>query len=194
MSDASSSDGAPAADSPAADSAVADSSVAMVAEPFPVVGAVVASAVSAAEKRASPADVAYGVVAALRRLRAAADEEAGYAMAAAVDTAIRRNLLAGSLAELRRTGRNPPHVVLPTAGPGAASAAAIMESAADSCLAINAYAPDNGPFEAAVGVLTHQIGRHLDGEPAWESVERELHRPAAQSGGFILPLQGATVH
>lgn len=156
---------------------------------LPVVGAILATAISAAEKRASPADVAHGVIAALRHLRATADEQAGDAMASAIDAAVRQHLPQGPLA-LR-----PVVSVLPPAGPGAATAAMIMESAADSCLAINAHAPDNGPLEIAVNALTLQMLRHLDSAPEWETVERELRRPTERHGaGPILPVRGVTVH
>jgi len=162
---------------------------------LPVVSAILATAISAAEKRASPADVAHGVIAALRHLRATADEEAGYAMAAAIDTAVRQHLLAGGMADLRLNGHGPAAAALPPAGPGAAAASAILQSAADSCLAINAHASDNEPLEIAVGALTRQIARHLGGEPGWEVVERELHRPILHHGGGpILPFRGVTVH
>jgi hypothetical protein len=162
---------------------------------LPVISAILATALSAAEKRAGPADVAHGVIAALRHLRATADEEAGYTMAAAIDTTVRQHLLAGGMSELRRTGRGPVFTALPPAGPGAAAAALIMESAADSCLAINAHAQDNEPLEIAVNALALQIGRHLGGEPGWEMVERELHRPVERHGGGpILPFKGVTVH
>lgn len=158
---------------------------------LPVVSAILATALAAAEKRASPGDVAHGVLAALRRLRATADEEAGDAMVAAIDAAIRQNLLTGGL-----TDRRGPATIaaLPPVGPGAAAAAVIMESAAESCLAVNAHAPDNEPLEIAVNALTFQIGRHLGGAPGWEEVERELHRPLAHHGvGAILPA-GAVIH
>lgn len=156
---------------------------------FPVVGAILATAISAAEKRASPADVAHGVIAALRHLRATADEQAGDAMAAAIDAAVRQHFPQGPLAP------RPIVSALPPAGPGAAAAATIMESAADSCLAVNAHAPDNGPLEIAVNALTLQMLRHLDGPPEWEMVERELQRPTERHGaGPILPFRGVTVH
>lgn len=157
---------------------------------LPVVGAILATAISAAEKRASRADVAHGVIAALRHLRATADEQAGDAMASAIDAAVRQHLPAKPLS---RAGAAMN--VLPPAGPGAAAAATIMESAADSCLAVNAHAPDNEPLEIAVNALTLQMLRHLDGPPEWETVERELQRPTERHGaGPILPFRGVTVH
>lgn len=157
---------------------------------LPVVGAILATAISAAEKRASPADVAHGVIAALRHLRATADEEAGDAMAAAIDAAVRQHFPQGRLSSSGAAAG-----FLPPAGPGAAAAAMIMESAADSCLAVNAHAPDNGPLEIAVNALTLQMLRHLDGPPEWETVERELRRPIERHGaGPILPFRGVTLH
>lgn len=162
---------------------------------LPVVSAILATAISAAEKRASSADVAHGVLAALRHLRAAADEEAGYTMAAAIDTTVRQHLLANVMAERRRVGHEPDEVLLPPAGPGASVAAAILESAADSCLAVNAHAPDNEPLEIAVNALAGQIGRHLNGLPAWPSVERELHKSQeGRATAAVLPIDGVTIH
>lgn len=170
----------------------ADAASAALPPAFPVVGAILATAISAAEKRASPGDVAHGVMAALRHLRATADEEAGDAMASAIDDAVRQHLIGGAPSDLRG---GATATALPAAGPGAAVAAAIMESAADSCLAVNAHAPDNSPLEIAVNALTFQMLRHLSGAPDWETVSRELRRPTMRHGaGPILPFRGVTVH
>lgn len=164
---------------------------------LPVVTAILASAISVAEERASSGDVVHGVLAALRHLRHTADEEAGYAMASAIDTSVRNSLLVSGMSERRRIGHEPITAPLPPAGPGASIASIIMESAADSCLAVNAHAPDNEPLEIAVNALAMQIGSHLNGLPAWDDVEREMRRPAERHGpgpAAILPIGGATIH
>ncbi len=163
----------------------------------PVVQAVIASALHAARERSGPGDVAHGLIAGLRHLRTAADEQGGYAVAAAIDTAVRTRILAENLEAARRDGRRPDPVALPAAGPALAVATAILENAADSCLAVNAHAPDNGPLEIAVFALTGQLIQHLGGAPDWRDVERELHRPSARHGAVssaVLPAAGATVH
>lgn len=164
---------------------------------LPVVTAIVANAVAAAGKRGSAGDVAHGLIAGLRHLRAAVDEEAGYAMAAAIDQAIHSSLLAGNLEQLRQTGSTPAPVPLPNPGPGANAAAVIVSSATDSCLAVNAHAPDNGPLEHAVVILTSQLVKQLGGAPDWPALEKELHRPYGFSGPIaaaVLPVAGVTVH
>lgn len=163
----------------------------------PVVNAILATAVAAAVKRAKPSDVAHGIIAGLRLLRSAAEQEAGYTMATAIDTAIRTRLLVENLSALRTTGHAPTAVPLPPAGPGAASAAAIFVSAAESCLTVNAHAPDNGPLELAVFAFSTQLVQQLGGAPDWRDLCGELHRPsekrdAAQAAA--LPAGGGTVH
>lgn len=164
---------------------------------LPVVTAIVTNAVAAAGKRGSAGDVAHGLIAGLRHLRAAVDEEAGYAMAAAIDQAIHSSLLAGNLERLRQTGSTPAPVPLPDPGPGANAAAVIVSSATDSCLAVNAHADDNRPLEHAVFILTSQLVNQLGGAPDWQALEKELHRPYGLNGpvaAAVLPVRGVTVH
>ncbi|MCG5241787.1 hypothetical protein [Azospirillum doebereinerae] len=146
----------------------------------PVVAAILGTAVAAAAKRGASGDVARGLIAGLRVLRATVEEEAGYTMAAAVDTAIRTRLLVDNLAKLRTTGQEPEAIPLPAPGPGAGAAAAIFESAAESCLTVNAHAEDNGPLEHAVFAFTTQLLQQLGGAPEWRSLVGELRRA---SGG-----------
>ncbi|HEY0835315.1 MAG TPA: hypothetical protein VGE72_15540 [Azospirillum sp.] len=167
------------------------------AQTLPVVNAIIATATSAALKRGSEEDVGLGVIAALRRLRATAQEEAGLTVVAAIDTVIRSRLLAENLTHLRASGAPPDAITIPAAGRGTNTAAAIFESAADSCLAVNAHAPDNGPLELAVYALTGQLVQRFGGTPAWPALKDELDRPL---GGHIaaptsvLPIEGAPVH
>jgi len=142
----------------------------------PVVAAILGTAVAAAAKRGASGDVARGLIAGLRVLRATVEEEAGYTMAAAVDTAIRTRLLVDNLAKLRTTGQEPEAIPLPAPGPGAGAAAAIFESAAESCLTVNAHAEDNGPLEHAVFAFTTQLLQQLGGAPEWRSLVGELRR------------------
>ena len=163
----------------------------------PVVNAILATAVAAAAKRADGGDVAHGIIAGLRLLRSAVEAEAGYAMASAIDTAVRTRLLVENLSALRSTGRTPQAVALPPPGPGASVAAAIFVSAAESCLTVNAHAPDNAPLELAVFAFSTQLVQQLGGAPEWPALAGELHRPcvrrdAAQTAA--LPAGGGTVH
>lgn len=143
----------------------------------PVVAAILGTAVAAAAKRGASGDVARGLIAGLRVLRATVEEEAGYTMAAAVDTAIRTRLLVDNLAKLRTTGHEPEAIPLPLPGPGASAAAAIFESAAESCLTVNGHAEDNGPLEHAVFAFTAQLLQQLGGAPEWRCLAGELRRP-----------------
>lgn len=145
----------------------------------PVVAAILGTAVAAAAKRGGNGDVVRGLIAGLRILRATVEEEAGYTMAAAVDNAIRTRLLADNLSRLRVSGEKPQAVPLPDPGPGASAAAAIFESAAESCLTVNAHAEDNGPLETAVFAFTAQLLQQLGGAPEWRSLVGELRRPLA---------------
>lgn len=143
----------------------------------PVVTAILGTAVAAAAKRGASGDVVRGLIAGLRVLRATVEEEAGYTMAAAVDTAIRTRLLVDNLSKFRTTGLEPEAIPLPAPGPGATAAAAIFESAAESCLTVNAHAEDNGPLEHAVFAFTTQLLQQLGGAPEWRCLAGELRRP-----------------
>lgn len=143
----------------------------------PVVAAILGTAVAAAAKRGESGDVARGLIAGLRVLRATVEVEAGYTMAAAVDTAIRTRLLVDNLAKLRTTGQTPEAIPLPLPGPAATTTTAIFESAAESCLTVNAHAEDNGPLEHAVFAFTTQLLQQLGGAPEWRCLAGELRRP-----------------
>ncbi len=143
----------------------------------PVVTAILGTAVAAAAKRGASGDVARGLIAGLRVLRATVEEEAGYTMAAAFDTAIRTRLLVDNLAKLRTTGHEPEAIPLPAPGPAATATVAIFESAAESCLTINSHAEDNGPLEHAVFAFTTQLLQQLGGAPEWRCLAGELRRP-----------------
>lgn len=163
----------------------------------PVVAAIVDSAAAAAAERAPPADVTHGVVSALRHLRAAIDDQAGFAMAASMDNAIQARILVENLRTLRLSGSPPPPVRLPPVGASAVVASAIFESAAESCLAVNALAPDNEPLEHAIVAFTAQLFQQLGGMPEWGELKAELHRPhgrAADIAAAVLPATGATLH
>lgn len=162
----------------------------------PVVNAILGTAVAAAAKRGTPTDVAHGLIAGLRLLRSTVEAEVGYTMATAIDTAVRTRLLVENMSHLRTTGHEPDAVPLPGPGPGAAAAAAIFESAAESCLTVNAHAPDNGPLELAVFAFSTQLLQQLGGSPDWRVLAREFRRPSERSGAVeaaVLPA-GGTVH
>jgi hypothetical protein len=164
----------------------------------PVVGAILGTALNAAARRASHADVVHGLIAGLRLLRSAVEEEAGYAMAAAVDSAIRTRLLAENLSRLRSSGFAPESVPLPLPGREAGTATAIFEHAAQSCLAVNAHADDNTPLEQALSAFTAQLLQELGGAPGWSELVHELRLSSARrrvAAMAILPTGGAaTIH
>lgn len=145
----------------------------------PVIGSIVSSAVAVAGRRAPPADVANGLLSALRRVRNAVDDQGGYAMAASIDGAIRTRMMADNLDILRRTGVVPQPRRLPPAGPSTAAAAAILASAVDSCLAVNAMTDDNAPLDFMVYLLSTHLLIHLGGAPEWGDLVSALHRSEA---------------
>lgn len=163
----------------------------------PVVAAIINSAAAAAAQRADTADITHGLVSALRHLRAAIDDQAGFAMAASMDNAIQARIMVENLRGLRLSGSPPPPVRLPPVGAGAVVASAIFESAAESCLAVNALAPDNEPLEHAIVAFTAQLFQRLGGMPEWGELKAALHRPHGRASDIVaavLPATGATLH
>lgn len=143
----------------------------------PVIAAILGTSIAAAVRRGETGDLVHGLIAGLRVLRTTVEEEAGYTMAAAFDTAVRTRFLADNLAKLRTTGQAPAATALPDRGPDAAAVATIFENAAESCLTVNAHAEDNGPLEHAVFAFTTQLLQQLGGAPEWRCLVGELRRP-----------------
>jgi len=124
------------------------------------IAAVVDLAIGTARRRASKGDVALGLIAALRRIRAALDEESP-ARAGQLDATVRDIVIAHNL------GRReiPASVALPEPGPGAALAITVLDDTAETCLALNAHTPDGSALQAAICLIAHRLLLELGGTP-----------------------------
>jgi hypothetical protein len=123
--------------------------------------AVIELAIRTARRRAPSGDIAAGLVAALRRIRAALDEESP-TMASQMDATVRDVLIAAGL------GRRavPAPVALPEPGPAATFASIVLEDAALTCLALNAHTEDNSALHAAICLFAARLVAELGGAPA----------------------------
>jgi hypothetical protein len=123
--------------------------------------AVIELAIRTARRRAPSGDIAMGLVAALRRIRAALDEESPI-MASQLDASVRDVVIAANL------GRRevPAPVALPEPGPAAAFASIVLDDAALTCLALNAHTEDNSALHAAICVFAARLVAELGGAPA----------------------------
>ncbi|HYD99612.1 MAG TPA: hypothetical protein VEH84_09525 [Alphaproteobacteria bacterium] len=143
---------------------------------LPVMTALIGTAVASAERRAGPAETAIAVLAALRRLRALIDEQAGFAAAALWDDSLREILLAQSLQRRARGDEAAGALPVPSHSEGERRARAILEDAVQSTLMLNAVGPGNLAVQAATGILLGHLLRLLDGVPAAETLLAELRR------------------
>ena len=117
------------------------------------------------EARSSTEHVAVGIIAALRRLHAAVHELGGEAMASSMRATLRDIIMAHNLERLRETRRVPQPVPLPAPTPEARFAVAVLEDAANSCLALNTLTPDNGCLHLAICLLAERLIDTLGGAP-----------------------------
>jgi hypothetical protein len=116
--------------------------------------------IKTARRRASAADTAIGIIAALRWIHAVLDEQ-GPLFASQMDATVRDVLIAHNL------GRNdmPQAVPLPEPGAEAAFAVAVLEDAAQTCAALNAHTPDNSALFAAICLFATRLIATLGGTP-----------------------------
>jgi len=117
----------------------------------------------AASRRASCEEMAVACVAALRRLHQVIEESAGETGAAIFRGCIRQLALQAALRHLGRVQK--PTAALPDAMPSARLACAMLEDAANSCVALNAAAEDNGPLCHATEFLVERLFALLGGMP-----------------------------
>ncbi|HEV2674577.1 MAG TPA: hypothetical protein VGV37_08550 [Aliidongia sp.] len=94
-----------------------------------------------ANNRASVGDVAHGLIAAVKRVRAAVEEVGGYTMVSILEGAIRDRLIIRGLRAARSGERELP-ATLPVPGPRALVTETIMVAAAETCLIYGADEPD----------------------------------------------------
>jgi hypothetical protein len=94
-----------------------------------------------ANRRASVADVAHGLIAALKRIRSAVEEVGGYNMVSMMDGSIRDRLIIRGLRAVR-SGEHELPARIPVAGPRALLAETIMVASAETCVIYSADHPD----------------------------------------------------
>jgi hypothetical protein len=122
--------------------------------------AVIDLAIRTARRRASREDTVLGLIAGLRRIRAALDEK-GPTLASQLDATVRDVLIARNLG-----GREVPKPApLPEPGPGMWFATTVLEDAAQTCLALNGHTQDNSAVQAAICLLADRLVGQLGGAP-----------------------------
>ncbi|WP_207481142.1 hypothetical protein [Arenibaculum pallidiluteum] len=154
-------------------------------------------------RRAGPAsatagDLVHAALAGLRLLRRAIDRLAGPTMASGLDATVRDELLTDALRRRAVSLRDPEPVPLRPPGPGLGRAAALVENAAATCLALNGATPDNAVLDAAIRALARRIPDILGGTPDREALIDTLRdtedeeRPAA--AWTVLPRGPVPLH
>jgi hypothetical protein len=126
---------------------------------------IIDSAWHAASQRASTDEMAVATVTALRRLHQVVGESAGETAAAVFRDAVRHLVLQANLRRLRIARQVPAPRELPEAEAGARVACAILEDAANGCLALNAAAEDNTPLCEATEIFAERLFALLGGAP-----------------------------
>jgi hypothetical protein len=119
----------------------------------------------AASQRASVDEMAVAAVTALRRIHQVIDESAGETAAAVFRDSVRYLVIQANLRRLRIVRRVPEPKPLPKAEAGARVACAILEDAANGCLALNCAAEDNTPLCEATELLLERLFALLGGTP-----------------------------
>jgi hypothetical protein len=146
---------------------------------------VINMAFSAASKRGGKDDVVLGTIAALRRIRTAAEEAGGRPAVAAVGDTIRQIVLMHNARQLGWTGAAPVPARLPEPQSSARVVVAIFEDAANTCLQLNAMTPNNWALGTAINLLTDRLIALLGGAPDLDAVVAQI------SGTHVKALGGA---
>ena len=119
----------------------------------------------AASQRATADGMTVAAVAALRRLHQVVDESAGETAAAVFRDSVRHLVYQANLRRVRIAREVPEPRPLPPAEPDARVACAILEDAANGCLALNAACEDNTPLCDAIEFLAERLFALLGGTP-----------------------------
>jgi hypothetical protein len=141
---------------------------------MPTTEQIIDNAWRAASQRASADEMAVATVAALRRLHQVVDESAGETAAAVFRDSVRYLVIQANLRRLRTARQVPEPRSLPEAEAGARVACAILEDAANGCLALNCAAEDNGPLCEATENLLERLFALLGGTPDVSVLTRRI--------------------
>jgi hypothetical protein len=151
--------------------------------------AIIELAIKTARRRASSDDIAAGLIAALRRIRAALDEESPK-MASQMDATVRDVLIAANLG--RREA--PAPIAIPAPGHDAGFASLVLEDAALTCLALNAHTDDNSALHAAICLFAARLVAELGGAPDIGAVLDRLWAGATETGEITAVPASASLH
>lgn len=122
-----------------------------------------------ANSRGSVGDVAHGLVAALKRIRAVIEDDGGYTMVSTLDGAIRDRLIIRGLRAVRSGERELP-VIMPVPGPRALAAETIMVAAADTCVLYGADEPTTAGLFYTAFTLVDRLIEALHGAPTCDDL------------------------
>ena len=129
------------------------------------VDTIIDGAWKAASNRATSDDLACGVLAALRRLHQVVEENAGETAAGIFLASVRQVVIQATLQRIRFNRKLPSPASLPQPLPQSRRACAILEDAANACIAVNCQADDNGPLCDATEKLLSRLFDLLGGTP-----------------------------
>jgi hypothetical protein len=138
------------------------------------VDTIIGSAWEAASNRGSSEALACGTLAALRRLRQVIEENAGETAAGIFLASVREIVIRATLRNIRRQRKLPAPVALPVSGPESRVACAILEDAANACLALNCQADDNTPLCEATELLLQRLFDLIGGTPDTDEITRRI--------------------
>jgi hypothetical protein len=124
----------------------------------------------AASNRANTDDLACGILAALRRLHQVVEENGGETAAGIFLASVRQVVMQATLQRIRFHAKLPIPVKLSPPRPQSRRACAILEDAANACLALNCQADDNGPLCDAMEKLLTLLFDLLGGTPETDDI------------------------
>jgi hypothetical protein len=138
------------------------------------VDAIIDSAWQAASNRGTSADLACGVLAALRRLRQVIEDNAGETASGIFLASVRQVVMESTLARIRVHHARPKPVPLPQPRLESRVSCAILEDAANTCLALNCQADDNSPLCQATETLLHRLFDLTGGTPDTDEITERI--------------------
>jgi hypothetical protein len=140
-----------------------------------------------ASRRAAPDDMAWALVAGLRRLRAVVDASSDGSGGPTFDDAVRSLILTRGAEESARLGKGPIAVSLPAPGPQAAFAGTVIEDAVMSCLGFANLVSATGLVALCASVLVEALVDTLGGIPDPSALIAQI-RPEDDEGAVLAVL------
>lgn len=132
---------------------------------MPTAESILDNAWRAASQRATASDMAFATVTALRRFHQVVGESEGDTAAAAFRDGIRNVVARANVRRLRILRHLPDPKPLPEPRQAARVACAILEDAANGCLALYCTAEDDAPLCDATELLLERLFALLGGTP-----------------------------